>query len=141
MDCIFNRPACLKEKKLLMALKLSRLESEPDDTTIKERWYEQYSEDIEYFERLPYKWESCCRWIRRMLEKHNVAYIEKAITKQRRVQKSNLNKELKEHDAYVILIKNKKYTKLARYLMIAGEERRTGNYSSLMAYVKSLNQK
>lgn len=131
-----------KEKKLLICYKLCKEEIAVSNEIIKDLWQQWYPADMPYYRDNPDKWESCCLWIINYLSKHDLTYIERAIQNQRKMQKRTLNKALEEYGAHVVLVKDKiKNGKLAMYLLIKGDERKTGSFTSLMAYIKSLSQK
>ena len=131
----------VKEKKLLICSELYKKKIAVTNEIIKDLWQQWYPSDMPYYIENPDKWESCCRWIINYLGKHDLAYIEKAIQNQRKMQKRTLNKALEKHGAHVVLVKDKiKNGKLAMYLMIRNDERKTGSFTSLMAYIKSLDQ-
>ena len=131
-----------KEKKLLICYELCKEEIAVSNEIIKVLWQQWYPVDMKSFEDNTDKWESCCLWIINYLSKHDLAYIERAIQNQRKMQKRMLNKALEKYGAHVVLVKNKiKNGKLAMYLIIKGEERKTGSFTSLMAYIKSLDPK
>lgn len=132
--------SCSKEKRMLIAYKLSKSQDAITGDAVRNMWEEWYPEDKEYFDDLPYKWDTCYNWISRYINKHDSKFIHEAIKKQRIRQKRALNKKLKymNTNAYIILVKsNIKRNQLARYLLIDGANRRTGNYGSLVAYLKS----
>ena len=132
----------VKEKKLLICYEICKEETSVSNEEIERLWQQWYPADMKSFEENPYKWESCCHWIINYLGKHDLAYIEKAIQNQRKMQKRTLNKALESYGAHVVLVKDKiKNGKLAMYLMIRNDERKTGSFTSLMAYIKSLDQK
>lgn len=131
-----------KEKKLLICYEICKEETAVSNELIKTLWQQLYPADMKLFDENADKWESCCLWIINYLSKHDLAYVEKAIQNQRKMQKRTLNKALEKYGAHVVLVKDKiKNGKLAMYLMIKGDERKTGSFTSLMAYVKSLDQK
>ena len=132
----------VKEKKLLICYEICQKETAVSNEIIKALWQQWYPVDMKLFEENADKWESCCIWIVNYLGKHDLAYIEKAIQNQRKMQKRTLNKALEKHGAHVVLVKDKiKNGKLAMYLMIKDDERKTGSFTSLMAYIKTLDQK
>lgn len=132
--------SCVKEKKMLIAYEISHTDMTITSNSVKTLWLEWYPEDATYFNVLPYKWDTCYNWISKYINKHDSKFIYEAIKKQRIRQKKELNKKLKytNTNAYIILVKsNIKRNQLARYLLIDGANRRTGNYGSLVAYLKS----
>lgn len=78
-----------------------------------------------------------------LMEMDDSKFICEAIKKQRIRQKRELNKKLKytNTNAYIILIKsNIKRNQLAKYLYVNGAEKRTGDFGSMVAYIKSLKE-
>lgn len=131
-----------KEKKLLICYEICKEEIVVSNEIIKALWQQWYPADMKLFEENADKWESCCLWIINYLSKHDLAYIERAIQNQRKMQKRTLNKALEKYGAHVVLVKSKiNHGKLAMYLLIKGDERKTGSFISLMAYVKTLDPK
>ena len=132
----------VKEKKLLICYEICKEETAVTNDVIERLWQQWYPADMKLFEENTDKWESCCRWIITYLGKHDLTHIERAIQNQRKMQKRTLNKALEKYGAHVVLVKAKiKNGKLAMYLMIKGDERKTGSFTSLMAYIKTLDQK
>lgn len=135
--------SCSKEKRMLIAYKLSKSRDVITGDAVRNLWEEWYPEDKEYFDELPYKWDDCYNWISRFLAKHTTDEVEKIIQNHRIRQKRTLNKKCKnkfESNAHVVLIKSKiKDNRLAKYLLLNGAYRRTGDYGSLVAYIN--NQK
>lgn len=132
----------VKEKKLLICYEICKEEITVSNEEIKRLWQQWYPADVKLFEENADKWESCCRWIITYLGKHDLACIERAIQNQRKMQKRTLTKALEKYGAHVVLVKDKiKNGKLAMYLLIKGDERKTGSFTSLMAYIKTLDQK
>lgn len=133
--------SCAKEKKLLVAYEIVKMNITITSDNVKKLWLKWYPEDEEYFNRLPYKWNSIYNWISKELEKYDVEEFVRYINNQRMHQKYELNKKCKYtfgNNAHVILLKNKiKNGKLANYLLIDDSLRRYGNYGSLVAYLKS----
>lgn len=133
--------SCAKEKKLLVAYEVVKRDMTVTSDNVKKLWLKWYPEDEEYFDKFPYKWDSCYSWISKKLEKHDVEEFVRYINNQRIRQKHELNKKCKYtfgNNAHVILLKNKiKNGKLANYLLIDDSLRRYGNYGSLVAYFKS----
>lgn len=86
---------------------------------------------------------ACYNWISKYINKHDSKFICEAIKKQRIRQKRELNKKLKytNTNAYIILIKsNIKRNQLAKYLYVNGAEKRTGDFGSIVAYIKGLKE-
>ena len=130
--------SCVKEKKMLIAYELAHTDMIVTSTSVKELWLNWYPEDKEYFEKLPYKWNNCYNWISRYISKHDDKFICEAIQKQRIRQKHTINKKLKHanKDAHVIIIKSQiKKNRLAKYLLIDGSYRRTGDFGSIIQYI------
>lgn len=135
--------SCVKEKKMLIAYEISHIDMIITSKSVKELWLEWYPEDATYFDMLPYKWDTCYNWISKYINKHDSKFIYEAIKKQRIRQKRELNKKLKytNTNAYIILIKsNIKRNQLAKYLYVNGAEKRTGDFGSMVAYIKSLKE-
>lgn len=135
--------SCSKEKRMLIAYKLSKSSNAITNDAGRKLWEEWYPEDKEYFDNLPYKWNNCYNWISKCLAEHDSDEIQKLIMKQRIRQKRRLNMKCKHYgiDGYVIMIKSAiKDNRLAKYLLINGANRRTGDYGSLVAYLKSQNK-
>ena len=133
--------SCAKEKKLLVAYEVVKRDITVTSDNVKKLWLKWYPEDEEYFDKFPYKWDSCYSWISKKLEKHDVEDFVRYINNQRIRQKYKLNKKCKYtfgNNAHVILLKNKiKNGKLANYLLINGASKRYGNYGYLVTYLKS----
>lgn len=133
--------SCVKEKKMLIAYEISHTNMIITSKSVKTLWLEWYPDDATYFDMLPYKWDTCYNWISRYINKHDSKFIHEAIKKQRIRQKRELNKKLKYTNAYIILIKsNVKRNQLAKYLYVNGTEKRTGDFGSMVAYIKSLKE-
>lgn len=132
----------LKEKKLLVAYHLSQVEYAITSKSVRALWELWYPEDAEYFRKLEYKWNSCYNWISNFIDVHDTEYIKMAIVRQRKMQRQRLNKRYGYLDGHTILIKSPfDGSRLAKYLLIRGAERRTGDYGSLSAYYKKLKEK
>lgn len=68
---------------------------------------------------------------------HDTEYIEHSIRIQRATQRRKLNRRYKKLDAHTVLVKSPlKDGRLAKYLLVRGDERRTGDFGSLMEYAK-----
>lgn len=126
---------------MLIAYEISHTNMIITSKSVKTLWLEWYPDDATYFDMLPYKWDTCYNWISRYINKHDSKFIHEAIKKQRIRQKRELNKKLKYTNAYIILIKsNVKRNQLAKYLYVNGTEKRTGDFGSMVAYIKSLKE-
>lgn len=129
--------SCAKEKKLLVAYKLSKTGELFVSESVQQLWCKWFPEDEEYFILLPYKWNKIYSWISRYVEMHDTEYIEHSIRIQRATQRRKLNKRYKKLNAHTVLVKSPlKDGRLAKYLLIRGDERRTGDFGSLMEYAK-----
>lgn len=129
--------SCAKEKKLLVAYKLSKTGELFVSESVQQLWCKWFPEDEEYFILLPYKWNKIYSWISRYVEVHDTEYIEHSIRIQRATQRRKLNRRYKKLDAHTVLVKSPlKDGRLAKYLLIRGDERRTGDFGSLMEYAK-----
>lgn len=131
--------SCGKEKKLLIAYRLSKTGELFVSESVQQLWIKWYPEDEEYFTLLPYKWNKIYSWISRYVEVHDTEYIEHSIRIQRATQRRKLNKKYGRLNDHTVLIKSPlKDGRLAKYLLIRGDERRTGDFASLMEYAKKL---
>ena len=129
--------SCAKEKKLLVAYKLSKTGELFVSESVQQLWCKWFPEDEEYFILLPYKWNKIYSWISRYVEVHDTEYIEHSIRIQRATQRRKLNRRYKKLDAHTVLVKSPlKDGRLAKYLLVRGDERRTGDFGSLMEYAK-----
>ena len=129
--------SCAKEKKLLVAYKLSKTGELFVSESVQQLWCKWFPEDEEYFILLPYKWNKIYSWISRYVEVHDTEYIEHSIRIQRATQRRKLNRSYKKLDAHTVLVKSPlKDGRLAKYLLVRGDERRTGDFGSLMEYAK-----
>ena len=129
--------SCAKEKKLLVAYKLSKTGELFVSESVQQLWCKWFPEDEEYFILLPYKWNKIYSWISRYVEVHDTEYIEHSIRIQRVTQRRKLNRRYKKLDAHTVLVKSPlEDGRLAKYLLIRGDERRTGDFGSLMEYAK-----
>ena len=129
--------SCAKEKKLLVAYKLSKTGELFVSESVQQLWCKWFPEDEEYFILLPYKWNKIYSWISRYVEAHDTEYIEHSIRIQRATQRRKLNRRYKKLDAHTVLVKSPlKDGRLAKYLLVRGDERRTGDFGSLMEYAK-----
>lgn len=129
--------SCAKEKKLLVAYKLSKTGELFVSESVQQLWCKWFPEDEEYFILLPYKWNKIYSWISRYVEVHDTEYIEHSIRIQRATQRRKLNRRYKKLDVHTVLVKSPlKDGRLAKYLLVRGDERRTGDFGSLMEYAK-----
>lgn len=70
-----------------------------------------------------------------------ISYIKRAISKQRASQRRKLNKIYKNINGHVVIVKAPvQGNRLAKYMLIRGSERRTGDYVSLAIYAKYLKK-
>ena len=131
--------SCAKEKKLLVAYKLSKTGELFVSESVQQLWCKWFPEDEEYFILLPYKWNKIYSWISRYVEVHDTEYIEHSIRIQRATQRRKLNKKYNKLGAHTVLVKSPlKDERLAKYLLVRGDERRTGDFGTLMKYAKKL---
>ena len=131
--------SCAKEKKLLVAYKLSKTGELFVSESVQQLWIKWFPEDEEYFTLLPYKWNKIYAWISSYVELHDTEYIEHSIRIQRANQRRKLNKKYDKLGAHTIIVKSPlKDGRLAKYLLIREDERRTGDFGSLMRYAKKL---
>lgn len=131
--------SCSKEKKLLVAYKLSKTGELFVSESVQQLWCKWFPEDEEYFILLPYKWNKIYSWISRYVEVHDAEYIEHSIRIQRANQRRKLNKKYNKLGAHTVLVKSPlKDERLAKYLLVRGDERRTGDFGTLMKYAKKL---
>ena len=78
-------------------------------------------------------------WISKYIEVHDTEYIKRVIYKQRASQRRKLNKIYKNINGHVVIVKAPvNGNRLAKYMLIRGSERRTGDYVSLAIYSKHL---
>ena len=131
--------SCAKEKKLLVAYKLSKTVELFVSESVQQLWIKWFPEDEEYFTLLPYKWNKIYAWISSYVEAHDTEYIEHSIRIQRATQRRKLNKKYNKLGAHTVLVKSPlKDERLAKYLLVRGDERRTGDFGTLMKYAKKL---
>ncbi len=131
--------SCAKEKKLLIAYKLSKTDELFVSMSVQQLWIKWFPEDEEYFILLPYKWNKIYSWISNYVEVHDTEYIERSIGIQRANQRRKLNKKYNKLGAHTVLVKSPlKDGRLAKYLLVRGDERRTGDFGSLIKYAKKL---
>lgn len=138
MEQTVNKPRCYKEKKLLLAYKLSMEQSFNSDIAY-DLWAKWWSEDLQIFADNPAEWDRAFAWVKRYVETHDTAQIERSLYLKRNGQKRMLNKIVRQLGGYVVLTKAPlRDGKLARYLMVMGDKRRSGNFANLMDYGKKL---
>lgn len=140
MEQTVNKPRCYKEKKLLLAYKLSMEQSFNSDIAY-DLWAKWWSEDLQIFADNPAEWDRAFAWVKRYVETHDTAQIERSLYLKRNGQKRMLNKIVRQLGGYVVLTKaTLKNGKLARYLLMLDGQRRGGNFASLMDYGKKLQE-
>lgn len=133
--------SCCKEKKLLLAYYLSKSGEALTHDRLKQLWVSWYPDDEAYLEKLPQKLKGYYNWISKYIEVHDTEYIKRAIYKQRASQRRKLNKIYKNINGHVVIVKvPENGNRLAKYMLIRGSERRTGDYGSLAVYAKSLKE-
>lgn len=140
MEQTITKPRCYKEKKLLLAYKLS-MEQSFDSDIAYDLWAKWWSEDLQFFAENPAEWDRAFAWIQRYIETHDTVQIERSLYLKRNGQKRMLNKIVRQLGGYVVLTKAPlRDGKLARYLMVMGDKRRSGNFANLMDYSKKLRK-
>lgn len=140
MEQTVNKPRCYKEKKLLLAYKLSMEQSFNSDIAY-DLWSKWWPEDLQLFADNPAEWDRAFVWVKRYVETHDTAQIERSLYLKRNGQKRMLNKIVRQLGGYVVLTKAPlRDGKLARYLMVMGDKRRSGNFANLMDYGKKLRK-
>ena len=140
MEQNITKPRCYKEKKLLLAYKLSMEQTFNTDIAY-DFWAEWWPEDLQVFAENPAEWDRAFAWVQRYIETHDTAQIERSLYLKRNGQKRMLNKIVRQLGGYVVLIKAPlRDGKLARYLMVMGDKRRSGNFANLMDYNKKLRK-
>lgn len=140
MEQTITKPRCYKEKKLLLAYKLS-MEQSFDSNIAYDLWAKWWSEDLQIFAENPAEWDRAFAWLQRYIETHDTSQIERSLYLKRNGQKRMLNKIVRQLGGYVVLIKAPlRDGKLARYLMVMGDKRRSGNFANLMDYNKKLRK-
>ena len=133
--------SCCKEKKLLLAYHLSKSGEALTHDKLKELWVSWYPDDEAYLEKLPQKMKGYYNWVSKYIEVHDTEYIKRAISKQRASQRRKLNKIYKNINGHVVIVKAPvQGNRLAKYMLIRGSERRTGDYVSLAIYAKHLKK-
>lgn len=140
MEQTITKPRCYKEKKLLLAYKLS-VEQSFDSDIAYDFWAKWWPEDLQVFAENPAEWDKAFSWIQRYIETHDTVQIERSLYLKRNGQKRMLNKIVRQLGGYVVLTKAPlRDGKLARYLMVMGDKRRSGNFANLMDYSKKLRK-
>lgn len=140
MEQTITKPRCYKEKKLLLAYKLS-MEQSFDSDIAYDLWAKWWPEDLQVFAENPAEWDKAFSWIQRYIETHDTVQIERSLYLKRNGQNRMLNKIVRQLGGYVVLIKAPlRDGKLARYLMVMGDKRRSGNFANLMDYNKKLRK-
>lgn len=138
MEQTVNKPRCYKEKKLLLAYKLS-MEQPFNSDIAYDLWAKWWSEDLQIFAENPAEWDRAFVWVKRYVETHDTAQIERSLYLKRNGQKRMLNKVYRKLGGWVVITKaTLKNGKLARYLLMLDDQRRGGNFASLMDYGKKL---
>lgn len=138
MQSNITKPRCYKEKKLLLAYKLS-MEQMINSNMAYDLWAKWWSEDLYIFADNPAEWDRTFTWVQRYVETHDTAQIERSLYLKRHEQKRKLNKTYKRLGGRVVITKaTLKNGKLARYLLMLDGQRRGGNFASLMDYGKKL---
>ena len=140
MEQNITKPRCYKEKKLLLAHKLS-MEQSFDSDIAYDFWAKWWPEDLQIFAENPAEWDRAFAWVQRYIETHDTAQIERSLYLKRHEQKRKLNKTYRKLGGRVVIAKAQvKNGKLARYLMVMGDKRRSGNFANLMDYSKKLRK-
>lgn len=140
MEQTVNKPRCYKEKKLLLAYELSMEQSFNSDIAY-DLWAKWWPEDLQIFAENPAEWDRAFAWLQRYIETHDTSQIERSLSLKRNGQKRMLNKIVRQLGGYVVLTKTPlRDGKLARYLMVMGDKRRSGNFANLMDYSKKLRK-
>ena len=140
MEQNITKPRCYKEKKLLLAHKLS-MEQSFDSDIAYDFWAKWWPEDLQIFAENPAEWDRAFAWVQRYIETHDTAQIERSLYLKRHEQKRKLNKTYGKLGGRVVITKaSLKNGKLARYLLMLDGQRRGGNFASLMDYGKKLHE-
>lgn len=140
MEQTITKPRCYKEKKLLLAYKLS-MEQSFDSDIAYDLWAKWWPEDLQLFAENPAEWDKAFAWVQKYIETHDTSQIERSLYLKRNGQKRMLNKIVRQLGGYVVLIKAPlRDGKLARYLLMLDGQRRGGNFASLMDYGKKLQE-
>lgn len=138
MEQNITKPRCYKEKKLLLAYKLSAEQMINSDIAY-DLWAKWWPEDLQTFAENSTEWDRAFSWVKKYIETHDTAQIERSLYLKRNDQKRKLNKAYRKLGGRVVITKaTLKNGKLARYLLMLDDQRRGGNFASLMDYGKKL---
>lgn len=138
MEQNITKPRCYKEKKLLLAYKLSAEQMINSDIAY-DLWAKWWPEDLQTFAENSTEWDRAFAWVKKYIETHDTAQIERSLYLKRNEQKRKLNKAYRKFGGRVVITKaTLKNGKLARYLLMLDDQRRGGNFASLMDYGKKL---
>ena len=138
MEQNITKPRCYKEKKLLLAYKLSAEQMINSDIAY-DLWAKWWPEDLQTFAENSTEWDRAFAWVKKYIETHDTAQIERSLYLKRNDQKRKLNKAYRKLGGRVVITKaTLKNGKLARYLLMLDDQRRGGNFASLMDYGKKL---
>lgn len=138
MEQNITKPRCYKEKKLLLAYKLSAEQMINSDIAY-DLWAKWWPEDLQTFAENSTEWDRAFAWVKKYIETHDTAQIERSLYLKRNEQKRKLNKAYRKLGGRVVITKaTLKNGKLARYLLMLDDQRRGGNFASLMDYGKKL---
>ena len=134
------KPKCFKEKKLLLAHKLSMTQTWTEEDAY-DLWKKWWAEDMTFFAENSEEWDKILGWIRKCLSEHDTAYVERSICVKRNMQKRHLNKAYKRWKGYAVIAKTPlSGGKLAKYIVIIGNKKRYGDFATLMAYSKKMQK-
>ncbi len=138
MEQNITKPRCYKEKKLLLAYKLSAEQMINSDIAY-DLWAKWWPEDLQTFAENSTEWDRAFAWVKKYIETHDTAQIERSLYLKRNDQKRKLNKAYRKLGGRVVITKaTLKNGKLARYLLMLDDQRRGGNFASLMDHGKKL---
>ncbi len=138
MEQNITKPRCYKEKKLLLAYKLSAEQMINSDIAY-DLWAKWWPEDLQTFAENSTEWDRAFAWVQKYVETHDISQIERSLYLKRNEQKRKLNKAYRKLGGRVVITKaTLKNGKLARYLLMLDDQRRGGNFASLMDYGKKL---
>ena len=138
MEQNITKPRCYKEKKLLLAYKLSSEQMINSDIAY-DLWAKWWPEDLQTFAENSTEWDRAFAWVKKYIETHDTAQIERSLYLKRNEQKRKLNKAYRKLGGRVVITKaTLKNGKLARYLLMLDDQRRGCNFASLMDYGKKL---
>ena len=138
MEQNITKPRCYKEKKLLLAYKLSAEQMINSDIAY-DLWAKWWPEDLQTFAENSTEWDRAFAWAKKYIETHDTAQIERSLYLKRNEQKRKLNKTYRKLGGRVVITKaTLKNGKLAQYLLMLDDQRRGGNFASLMDYGKKL---